>query len=327
MPSFTKDDYTEKASKVVKLGLAPLARQLCKSGCPVSLRRHLWSIALGVDPNDSQHCLHFEKLKSSVIEQSLLLDRLIVKDVKEVATNNDNYFVFEDMLYQVLLALIRDSSFSDLHNSHASSHTSSVACVAENDTCSSSQEVRPSSSCLQGVCPSSGPSHQKVYPPSGIILFKGFSLYMAPLGYLCDQAEHMYTLFGELYRRFFVQLHTISSRAEGILGLCCLFESLLQAKLPVVCQHFQRLGVEPLKFAFPWMVTVFAGHLSTEEVLLLWDRIIGFNSLEVLPVLAVSIFQFRASNLLQAVSHADIEAILEDLRCLKVLLLLQQTLF
>ena len=28
---------------------------------------------------------------------------------------------------------------------------------------------------------------------------------------------------------------------------------------------------------------MFAGHLSTEEVLLLWDRIIGFNSLEVLP--------------------------------------------
>ena len=31
------------------------------------------------------------------------------------------------------------------------------------------------------------------------------------------------------------------------------------------------------------MMTAFAGHLSTEEVLLLWDRIIGFNSLEVLP--------------------------------------------
>eukprot|EP00731_Ephydatia_muelleri_P000181 Em0001g181a len=123
-------------------------------------------------------------------------------------------------------------------------HSRHVRC-SPLDTCSSSQEVRPSSSCLQGVCPSSGPSHQKVYPPSGIIPFKGFSLYMAPLGYLCDQAEHVYTLFGELYRRFFVQLHTISSCAEGILGLCCLFESLLQAKLPVVCQHFQRLGVEP----------------------------------------------------------------------------------
>lgn len=150
---------------------------------------------------------------------------------------------------------------------------------------------------------------------------------MAPLGYLCDQAEYMYALFGELYRRFFVHLHTISSRAEGILGLCCLFESLLQTKLPAVCQHLKTLGVEPLTFAFPWMMTAFAGHLSTEEVILLWDRIIGFNSLEVLPVFAVSIFQFRASNLLQAVNHVDVEAIVEDLRCLKVLLLLQQTLF
>ena len=88
------------------------------------------------------------------------------------------------------------------------------------------------------------------------------------------------------------------------------------------------------------MVTAFAGHLSSEEVLLLWDRIVGFNSLQILPgtlfytinvphspmfvcvcvcvcmyvcvdvvslVFAVSIFQFRASNLLQAISRVDVE--------------------
>lgn len=31
------------------------------------------------------------------------------------------------------------------------------------------------------------------------------------------------------------------------------------------------------------MVSVFAGYLDTHEVLLLWDRIVGFNTLAVLP--------------------------------------------
>ena len=35
---------------VLKSGLCPLARQLCKSGCPVALRRELWCRALAVDP-------------------------------------------------------------------------------------------------------------------------------------------------------------------------------------------------------------------------------------------------------------------------------------
>ena len=36
---------------VLNTGLCPLARQLCKGGCPVGLRRELWSKALAVDTN------------------------------------------------------------------------------------------------------------------------------------------------------------------------------------------------------------------------------------------------------------------------------------
>ena len=34
---------------VLKMGLHPLARQVCKTGCPISQRRQLWCDALGVD--------------------------------------------------------------------------------------------------------------------------------------------------------------------------------------------------------------------------------------------------------------------------------------
>ncbi len=40
-------------------------------------------------------------------------------------------------------------------------------------------------------------------------------------------------------------------------------------------------------------MTAFAGHLAVGEVLLLWDRIIGFDSLLPLPLLAVAVIAFR----------------------------------
>ncbi len=35
--------------------------------------------------------------------------------------------------------------------------------------------------------------------------------------------------------------------------------------------------------AFDWLMTAFAGHLETRQLLLLWDRIIGYNTLSLLP--------------------------------------------
>lgn len=36
-----------------------------------------------------------------------------------------------------------------------------------------------------------------------------------------------------------------------------------------------------LRLAFKWMVRAFSGYLSTDQLLLLWDRILGYDSLEV----------------------------------------------
>ena len=38
-----------------------------------------------------------------------------------------------------------------------------------------------------------------------------------------------------------------------------------------------------LKIAFKWLVRAFSGYLSSDQVLLLWDRILAYNSLEILP--------------------------------------------
>ncbi len=90
-----------------------------------------------------------------------------------------------------------------------------------------------------------------------------------------------------------------------------------------------------LRLAFGWLMTAFAGHLDTRQVLLLWDRVIGYNTLTILPgeacyyisslliitklstvssclsvycaVLAVSVFEFRATNLFKATSFTEAE--------------------
>ena len=85
--------------------------------------------------------------------------------------------------------------------------------------------------------------------------------------------------------------------------------------------------MQPLRLAFKWLVRAFSGYLASEQVLLLWDRILGYDSVELLPVLAAAIFSFRKTNLLQAQTYNAAEAILVDLLTLEVVPLIQLFLF
>ena len=78
-----------------------------------------------------------------------------------------------------------------------------------------------------------------------------------------------------------------------------------------VAQHLRGLGCPPLQLAVPWILTAFAGHLAVGEVLLLWDRIIGFDSLLPLPLLAVAVLAFRR----QVRPAAILPPLLHNLAC------------
>tara|TARA_B110001452_G_scaffold167855_1_gene140241 strand:+ start:203 stop:451 length:249 start_codon:yes stop_codon:yes gene_type:complete len=58
-----------------------------------------------------------------------------------------------------------------------------------------------------------------------------------------------------------------------------------------------------------------------EQTLLLWDRVIGFDSLELLPALATAVFLFHEAALLQAADYEDVHRVLLDATELKVPLL------
>ncbi|XP_035216441.1 TBC1 domain family member 19-like isoform X4 [Stegodyphus dumicola] len=109
---FSNSDISKKCLKervslgkhVLDANQATVAREFCKRGCPATLRADLWSLILGVDISGAQK-LNFKHLKSCVFQHDLLIDKLIFKDIHLTASNDDQYFVFEDLLYQGVLSL------------------------------------------------------------------------------------------------------------------------------------------------------------------------------------------------------------------------------
>lgn len=76
----------------------------------------------------------------------------------------------------------------------------------------------------------------------------------------------------------------------------------------------------------PWMVQAFSGFLIPEQLLFLWDLILGFDSMLLLPLLAASIFSLRRENLHRILSHDSAETIFSDLSTIQVVPLLQMAL-
>lgn len=96
---------------------------------------------------------------------------------------------------------------------------------------------------------------------------------------------------------------------------------------PDVCYHLQQLGISPLKTVFPWMMYMFVGYFEVDQLYLIFDRIIGFESLEILPILAASIFVFRANMILNTNTQEDYDELFYDMSQIKVIPLIQHFLF
>lgn len=85
-------------------------------------------------------------------------------------------------------------------------------------------------------------------------------------------------------------------------------------------EHFR------LRVVIKWIMRGFSGHLAPEQLLTLWDLILAYDSLEILPLLAVVILAFRKENLMKVNTIQNIEAVLADLSSISVIPLLQMAL-
>lgn len=81
-----------------------------------------------------------------------------------------------------------------------------------------------------------------------------------------------------------------------------------------------------LRLVIKWIMRAFSGHLPPEQLLSLWDLILAYDSLEIIPLLAVIIIIFRKDNLLKVTTLQNVEAVLADLSTIAVVPLLQMAL-
>uniref|UniRef100_A0A671NGM3 TBC1 domain family member 19-like n=1 Tax=Sinocyclocheilus anshuiensis TaxID=1608454 RepID=A0A671NGM3_9TELE len=277
-PDLFESEHIHIGKKVVSEQDSAAAQQYSKQGCPTGLRAQLWSLILNTT-NDPEDITHYEQLKARVINHDLLVDNLIYKDVKLTTSNDDYYFVFEDYLYQVSECMFRDEAETSRGGKSASS--------------SVSQSIRSPSKSSSSRCTISSPSAAVQWAELHFALSPSTACSLA-VGTVAGSRTWSYGL---------------SSTSGGIVSLCLQFERLLQTHLPQLFYHLRETGAQPLRIAFKWIVRAFSGYLSTDQLLLLWDRILGYDSLEIVAVLAAAVFAFRAENLMEVTSLASAEVV------------------
>ena len=75
------------------------------------------------------------------------------------------------------------------------------------------------------------------------------------------------------------------------------------------------------------MFYAFVGYLEVDQIFLLWDRVIGFETLEILPILAAGIFVFRSNLILNCTNQEEFDELFQDLSQVKVMPIIQHFLF
>ena len=306
----TAEMIFERYAAVAASGCVSETEELSSRGVFPGMRKEYWGRLLGVRSSDEVRAAYFEQLLASAGPTRLLIDDLLAIDVDH-SVNCAAYFLFKDTLHDVMRAFGRDP--------WTSSHK--VAGPLLESLCKRVFDLTPGSVDSRHVRAALGPS--SVQP------FRGLVLYAAPLCYACSKAEDVYFLFRQMYALYWCRLSAIDDYRGTIISLCSTFEHLVSAALPQVASHLQSLGVSPLHIAFPWIHLAFSGYLEIEQLLLLWDRIVSFNTLDILPLAAAAIFRRHADALMNADDAKSARNVLmsPQARSVNIIELLQGDLF
>ena len=290
---FAEERYTV-GSRLLATSYAPLLRQFARCGVPPGLRGKLWLGALQVGALSERDYNYYATLQREVARVSLVTDDMVRRDAAHPSREED-YFVFAEMVEELLLAFCRDPVVSQR-----------------------AAHPRPQPITARGKA-----GQRYHFPPNGVPPFKGLSDFLCPLCFVYAQPPELYHCFRAMWCRYWCRLHSMSSTPGSLLPLLRLFEDLLQECAPAVCLHLLRLEMPPGSVAVHWIASAFGSFLPAEQTLVLWDRIIGFDSLELLPILAAAVFVYRAKWLLQASEQSHVQRLLSDATGLRVVPLLQ----
>eukprot|EP00904_Undaria_pinnatifida_P010053 jgi/Undpi1/6178/HiC_scaffold_20.g08662.m1 len=305
---FTTERIAE-GRQVLKTGFAPEVMNYAKRGVTDSLRPAVWRAILGLPKAlGRQDVEYFRGLMSDVARTDLVTDELYALDVQFIS-DDDKYFPFEETLHDVILAFSRDPWV--LRHSEVSLHEF----VPINEGSDGNEAAFFNGG--TGVC----------CPPCGVQPFRGLVNYAAVLCFLFEEREAVYFALRSMFARYWCKLNALRSGSGMLLRLLRLFESLLQRHHPSLVRKLRELGVQPLQLAMPWIQFGFVTYLEADQVLLLWDRLLGYDSLDLLPVLAAAVLVFRANLVMQVSDAATVMDIFSDGRQLEVVPLLQSFMF
>ncbi|KAL3932936.1 MAG: hypothetical protein SGPRY_000500 [Prymnesium sp.] len=283
----------EEGQRILAQAYTPLLEQYAKRGVPAGLRARVWLGILRLSLGEREF-KYFSGLQGEVTRVALLTDDLQKRDAASPELE-EQYFVFVAMVEEILLCFSRDPQVYQ-------------------------EAPRPEHATLAAQC---GDGAQVPFPPCGVPPFRGQSQYAFPLCFVYAQPQQIYFVFRALWLRYWHKLHSFNSEPGSLLTLCLLFEELMQDHLPEVCTHLMHVDVHPTSIALPWITSGFSAALPADQTLLLWDRILGFGSLELLPLTAVAIFAYRARLILKTNDGDRVERIMSNLTSVKVIPLLQ----
>lgn len=322
-------------------------------GVTPSQRPKVWRIAMGLHhTRDSAEDAHYSILRQQCDELDILTDDLYLLDVQSVADDH-RFFPFGDVLKELVLCFSRDSleCVYDVHGSGSVGWMEFMGSVGRGggsdlsvvkDTDKSRSRGSASSSSSVSACsgskgdsaldmrtadpsspssPSSTPSGCTVRP------FLGLANYTAPLCYLYTDKAALYSMSSQLWSQLWCKLNVISGDRGTLLHVCKTFENLLATLNPKLFFHLLSLNIHPLRVAFPWLQLSFISFFEIDQLLILWDRVIGFADLTLFSLLAVAIFISRSEVLLNCSKPEKVLSMLNEGSGLKVIPLLQMILF
>ncbi len=302
-------------NRILKNDCRLQARQYLKFGTPIATRISIWKLALGLkrDANINYSNCGKRMTRQHESPNAVPLDKelkqsldteIFQNEIKKIG-DDPVFFPFEDKIKRVVRAFLSDESISgktvisylDLHRVH----------FPQKD-----HDRFQSKSCC-GII--------------GIYPFPSLIRLIAPLLIIFDDEEDALRISRELFIRYWSVLGSIDSRLDGTVRLFKLFEVLLLWNNCDLYIHLCSIKVNPLDdVAISWICSAFTTLLDVEETLNLWDRIIGFDDLRILSVVAVSIFMFHSETLMGASNLQEVKQILSG-KQLKVIPLLQCFLF
>jgi len=287
----------EEGEMIASFGNALDARRYMRRGVPPSLRAKIWRVAFGLpeEPSGDEKVI-FETLRNDCDKFDLITDELYIHDVQMVV-DDPRFFVFEEELKETALMFSRDEWLR--YNSDYEIHKPLLPDMKQNIST----------------------------PPCAIQPFLGLARYFGPICYIFKNRISLYSMARLTFAKLWCRMNVFSADPGTLLHTCKTFESLLICLHPKLFLHLINIDVPPMQVALPWLQLGFVNLLEMDQILHLWDRVIGFMDTTILAVLAVAIFLSRSQPLLHCKNKDDALSILAEGSRLKVICLIQMVLF